>query len=132
MADFPFDDFNGLRNGDNATLNNVNLTQITFPNGSVQTAAGGGGVVTDMTFNPSSGVLTLNQDSGGDITASGFPTGSGGTNTFVVNNDLSSKFVKKIKKLEKIVNDLTLEKKTKPEKKILFGKDRILKKKISV
>jgi len=93
MADFPFDEFNGIRSGDNATLNNVKLTQITFPNGSVQTTAG---------------------------------------NTFVVNNDLSSEFVNKIKKLEKIVNDLTLEKKTKPEKKILFGKDRILKKKISV
>jgi hypothetical protein len=54
------------------------------------------------------------------------------TNTFVVNNDVSSDVVNKIKKLEKIVNDLTLEKQTKPEKKILFGKDRILKKKISV
>ena len=54
------------------------------------------------------------------------------TNTFVVDNGLSSEVVNKIKKLEKIVNDLTLEKQTKPEKKILFGKDRILKKKISV
>jgi hypothetical protein len=86
--------------------------------------------VTGMSFNSGSGVLTLNQDSGVSVTASGFPTGSGGgTNTFVVNNDLSSEVVNKIKKLEKIVNDLTLEKKTKPEKKILFGKDRILKKK---
>ena len=198
MADFPFDDFNGLRNGDNATLNNVKLTQITFPNGSVQTTAGGGAggevtglsfnnssrkieitqssgtspldatipqnqvstltfnsgtrilslsqvsggtkiatiprnEVTGMTFDSATGVLTLNQDSGVNVTASGFPTGSGGgTNTFVVNNDLSSEVVNKIKKLEKIVNDLNLEKKPKPEKKILFGKDRILKKKISV
>jgi len=68
MSDFPFDTFRGIQNGDDATLDDVNVQQITFPDGSTQTAAAGAGsVVTDLEY--AGTTLTLKQSGGIDKTA---------------------------------------------------------------
>jgi len=68
MSDFPFDTFRGIQNGDDATLDDVNVQQITFPDGSTQTAAAGAGsVVTDLEY--AGTTLTLKQSGGVDKTA---------------------------------------------------------------
>jgi len=69
MADFPFDDnIAGIRNGDDAELADVALSQITFPDGSTQTqAATPSSKVTDLEY--AGTTLTLKQSSGiGDLT----------------------------------------------------------------
>ncbi len=74
MSDFPFDTFRGIQNGDDATLDDVNVQQITFPDGSTQTeAAGSGSVVTDLDF--AGTTLTLKQSGGADKTAT-IPSGA--------------------------------------------------------
>jgi len=63
MSDFPFDTFRGIQNGDDATLDDVNVQMITFPDGSTQTqAATPSSKVTGLGYEGTT--LTLTQSSG--------------------------------------------------------------------
>ena len=63
MSDFPFDTFRGIQNGDDATLDDVNVQMITFPDGSTQTqAATPSSKVTGIGYEGTT--LTLTQSSG--------------------------------------------------------------------
>lgn len=76
MSDFPFDTFRGIQNGDDATLDDVNVQMITFPDGSTQTqAATPSSKVTGIGYEGTT--LTLTQSSGiADLTTT-IPTGGG-------------------------------------------------------
>jgi len=74
MSDFPFDTFRGIQNGDDATLDDVNVQQITFPDGSTQTqAAVPASQVTDLDY--AGTTLTLEQSAGPDLTTT-IPSGA--------------------------------------------------------
>ncbi len=74
MSDFPFDTFRGIQNGDDATLDDVNVQMITFPDGSTQNqAATPSSQVTGIGYEGTT--LTLTQSSGiGDLTTT-IPSG---------------------------------------------------------
>ena len=75
MSDFPFDTFRGIQNGDDATLDDVNVQMITFPDGSTQTqAATPSSKVTGIGYEGTT--LTLTQSSGiSDLTTT-IPSGA--------------------------------------------------------